>query len=45
MLEHKEDFDFSEYPDNSPYHNIEKKSIVGKFKDELRGELIIELLV
>lgn len=37
-------FDFSEYPEIHPLYNIENKKVVGKFKDELNG-LIMEELV
>ena len=37
MYEHKEDYDFSEYPENSPYYNIEDKRVVDKFNYKYKG--------
>ena len=34
--EHKEDYDFSEYPDNTPYYNKENMRVVSKFKDDCK---------
>ena len=42
MHEHKED-DFSENPENSPYHNKENKGVVGEFKDEFKGATVCEV--
>ena len=42
MQERSEDYDFSEYPIDSPYHSTKDKKVVGKFKDECNGPLITE---
>ena len=44
MHEHKEDYDFSEYPENSSYHNKINRRVVGKFKDECKGKTIAEVV-
>ena len=42
-LEHfKTEFDFSKYCENHALHNTENRSIPGKWKDELNGEIIEE---
>ena len=42
-LQHFEsEFDFSKYPQNHPLHNTQNRSIPGKWKDELQGEIIKE---
>lgn len=38
----KEHFDFSDYPENHPLYSMENKKVIGKFKDELNGNLLIE---
>ena len=42
--EDREKFDFSEYPEDSPYHDKQNKKVLGKFKDEAAGELITEFV-
>lgn len=41
----KKEFDFSEYPEFHPLYNKENKKVVGKFKDELNGSIMEELVV
>ena len=43
MYEHKEDYDYSEYPENSQYPNKENQIVVGKLKDEFKGAAVIEV--
>jgi hypothetical protein len=38
----KEHFDFSDYPKNHPLYCEKNKKVVGKFKDELNGNIMIE---
>ena len=38
----KTEFDFSKYCENHPLYNTENRSIPGKWKDELNGEIIEE---
>ena len=40
MHEHREDYDFSEYPENSLYYNKGNKMVIGKFKVECKGKAI-----
>ena len=40
----KDMFDNSDYPDNSPYHCNANKKVIGKFKDEACGVLIVEFI-
>jgi len=44
MLVNKTSYDLSEYPRDSPYHNVENKKVVGKFKDECNGIPIAEFV-
>ena len=37
MLEHKDEFDFSEYPQGHPCYDPSNKKKLGKFKDELHS--------
>ena len=37
-------FDFSGYHKDSPYFNTKNKKVIGKFKDELNGEVIEEFV-
>ena len=37
-------FDFSDYPEDHVLHCKENKKVVGKFKDELNGNIMTELL-
>ena len=41
---HKEKFDNSDYPENSPYYNKENKKVIGKFKDEAAGIPITQFI-
>ena len=40
----KDKFDNSDYPENSPYYCNNNKKIIGKFKDEACGILIVEFV-
>ena len=40
----KDKFDNSEYPENSPYSNKSNKKMIGKFKDEVSGISLNELI-
>ena len=40
----KDIFDNSDYPESSPYYCSVNKKIIGKFKDEACGILIIEFI-
>ena len=40
----KDIFDNSDYPESSPYYCSVSKKIIGKFKDEACGILIIEFI-
>lgn len=44
MKQHSNMFDFSDYPNNHPLHSDKNKKIIGKFKDELHGELALEFV-
>ncbi|CAS00298.1 Protein CBG25936 [Caenorhabditis briggsae] len=44
IIINKEYFDFSEYPECHPLYNVENKKVVGKFKDELNGLIMEELI-
>lgn len=37
-------FDFSDYPENHAIYSEENKRVVGKFKDELNGKIMTELV-
>ena len=37
-------FDFSEYPVDSKYYDVTNKKVVGKIKDEFKGEKIYEFV-
>ena len=41
---HKEKFDNSDYPENSPYFDKTNKKVIGKFKDEAVGVPIVEFV-
>ena len=41
---HKNEFDFSDYPKNHPNYNDCNKKVLGKFKDELNGDLLQEVV-
>ena len=47
LLDLHEIFDFSNYPDNNPLKTKthDNKGVVGKFKDEMAGERILEIAV
>ena len=40
----KDRFDNSDYPENSPYFNKTNKKVIGKFKDEAAGVLVVEFV-
>ena len=40
----KDEFDDSEYPENSPYFDKSNKKVIGKFKDEVSGIPISEFI-
>ena len=40
----KELFDFSEYPKDSKYYDSTNKNVLGKMKDEFKGQQIVNLL-
>ncbi|CAP20729.2 Protein CBG24022 [Caenorhabditis briggsae] len=40
----KEHFDFSDYPKENKLHSIENKKVIGKFKDELNGKIMTEIV-
>ena len=39
-----EHMDFCDYPKDHPNHNVENKKALGKFKDELNGEIMTEFI-
>ena len=42
LMPFREDFDFSAYPTNHPLRNTHNKSVRGKWKDEMKGQIIQE---
>ena len=40
----RELFDFREYPKDSKYHDITNKNVLGKIKDEIKGQKILEFI-
>ena len=44
LFEHKDLFDYSDYPADSPYHDVTNKKVMGKFKSETKGAPIIEFV-
>ena len=44
MFQHKEDFDFSDYPKDSQFHDPTNKMVIGKFKDETASVPIVEFV-
>ena len=44
MLEHKELYDLSDYPADHFLHDSTNNKVIGKFKDETKGEPIIEFI-
>ena len=39
---HKEHFDFSEYPEDHRLYSLTNKKVLGKMKDEVKGEMMTE---
>jgi len=44
LFEHKELFDYSDYPTDSPYYDATNKKVVGKFKCETKGAPITQFV-
>ena len=44
MADHKDKFDFSNYPQNHTLYDDTNKKVIGKFKDELGGEPIKKVI-
>ena len=44
LFKHKELFDYSDYPKDSPYYDPTNKKVVGKFKCETKGAPILEFV-
>ena len=44
MGEIRDEFDFSEYPDDHPLYSIQNMKKVGKFKDEWHGQLMLKFV-
>ena len=44
MYENKNQYDFSEYPENRPNFDMSNKKVLGKFKDELKSKIITEFV-
>ena len=44
MYENKNQYDFSEYPENHPNFDMSNKKVLGKFKDELKSKIITEFI-
>ena len=44
MAEIKNEFDFSEYPKDHPLYSEENMKVVGKFKDECLGQLMLKFV-
>ena len=44
MFERKEEFDFSDYPKESKFHDPTNKKVIGKFKDETASVPIVEFV-
>uniref|UniRef100_A0A1I7TZ65 DNA-directed DNA polymerase n=1 Tax=Caenorhabditis tropicalis TaxID=1561998 RepID=A0A1I7TZ65_9PELO len=44
MMTIKEHFDFSDYPTDNKLHSVENKKVIGKFKDELNGKIMTEIV-
>ena len=40
----RELLDFSEYPIDSKYHDVSNKKVLGKMKDEFKGQKIVEFV-
>ena len=41
MADIKDQFDFSEYPKDHPLYSMDNMKVVGKFKDECKGQLML----
>ena len=44
LMYFRDDFDFSSYPSNHPLHNTENRFCRGKWKDEMNGKVIEEVV-
>ncbi len=44
MAKIKEKFDFSEYPKDHPLYSTENMKVVGKFKDECKGQMMLNFI-
>ena len=44
MLEDKNLYDFSEYPEDHPNYDIKNKKVLMKFKDEMKSKIITEFI-
>ena len=44
MLEHKELYDLADYPSDHFLHDMTNNKVIGKFKDETKGEPIVEFI-
>ena len=44
MYENKNQYDFSEYPENHHNFDMSNKKVLGKFKDELKSKIITEFM-
>ena len=44
MFQHKELFDFSDYPTDCPFHDPTNKKVIGKMKDETASVPIVEFV-
>ena len=40
----KEYFDFIDYPKNHPFYDETNKKVIGKFKDELKGSIMTQMV-
>jgi hypothetical protein len=44
MLKYKDKFDFSEYPEDHKCFDLTNKKVIGKMKDEAKGQIITEFI-
>lgn len=44
MVQHREQYDTSNYPEDHKLHSTANKKVVGKFKDEVGGKLLTEFV-
>ena len=44
MWEQKELYDFAEYPPTNAYHDKTNNKVIGKFKDETKGDPVLEFV-